>query len=376
MPVLGTPLFDRLLALGMVGLAVVVAVLRDAPSLTRDVLLLGFALSPWLVRAVRPVDLPMWVLSLPPLAAVAVLLSDGLQHEPSPLLLLILVVCAGFQAPLREGLLINAAACGVVVVAAAQARHVEEAFIWSVGLTLGWAFGHSSRLQVEGMARLQAAQDLLAQQAAAEERRRVAREVHDVIAHTLAVTMLHLTGARLALAEGDTDEALRGMQDAERLGRDSLAGLRRSVGLLTTSESAVAPPAPTADDLEQLVAQYRAAGADVELSCTGRTDELSPEVGLELFRVAQESLANAVRHAPGSRVRVELDTRGPLRLVIEDDGGAGGTPSTAGTGVGVPGMRERAAQLGGTLTAGPSGPGWRVELVAPLNAESSPVRVA
>lgn len=366
MPVTGTRSFDRLLALGMVGLAVVVAVLREAPSLPRDVLLLTAAISPWLLKAVRPLELPTLLYALPPLLGVTLLLADGLPHEPSPLLLLLLVVCAGYQAPRGEGLVVNGAACAVVFVAAVQARHLEEAFIWCVGLTLGWAFGHSSRLQVEAMARLRAAQDTLAQQAAAEERRRVAREVHDVIAHTLAVTMLHLTGARLALAEGDADEALRGMQDAERLGRDSLAGLRRSVGLLTTSESALAPPAPTAADLEQLVAEYRAAGADVELTTRGCPADLPPEVGLAVFRVAQESLANAVRHAPGSRVRVELEAGEGVRLLVVDDGGPTGAPSSGGTGVGVPGMRERAAQLGGSLEAGPSGAGWRVELVAPL----------
>lgn len=234
MPVPGSVRFDRLLALGVLGLAVVIAALRDSGSLVRDALLLAVAVSPWLVKAVRPIALPTWLSALPPLVAVGLLLTDGLANQPSPLLLLILVVCVGWQAPLRESLAANLAACGLLVVAGFD---VEEAFIWSVGLTLGWAFGHSSRCQEQAMQRLRQAQDTIAEQAAADERRRVAREVHDVIAHTtLAVTMLHLTGARLALAEGDQDEALRGMQDAERLGRDSLAGLRRSVGLLTTAD--------------------------------------------------------------------------------------------------------------------------------------------
>ncbi len=373
MPIPGTLLFDRLSALGNVGLALVVLVLRDSPDPARDVLLLALGISPWLVKALRPVHMSTWAFALPPLVCVGVLLTDGLSHEPSPLLLLILVVCVGWQAPLRESLAVNAAACGLVVAAALSMRHVEEAFIWCIGISLGLAFGHSSRCQAEALERLKEAQQSLAEQAAADERRRVAREVHDVIAHTLAVTMLHLTGARLALAEGDDEEALRGLQDAERLGRDSLAGLRRSVGLLTTSESATASPAPSAADVPQLIAQYRAAGVDVALTVQGAPETLPPEVGLAVFRVAQESLANAVRPAPGSRVHVELDARGPVRLLVEDHGGDGTSAGGPATGVGVPGMQERAALLGGTLHAGPSRGGWRVELVAPLGAAAVPV---
>ena len=366
MPVPTTPRFDRLLALGVIGLALLVHALREPVHPWRDALLLAVAVSPWIAKALTRWQIPTWLFALPTLAGVGALLGSGGEHESSPLLLLILVVSAGFRAPLWESLTVNALACGLILGAAWRADHVEDALIWGVGITLGWAFGHSSRCQVIALQRLEAAQETLAQTAAADERRRVAREVHDVIAHTLAVTMLHLTGARLALAEGDTDEALRGMQDAERLGRDSLAGLRRSVGLLTTSESAVTPPAPGAGDLRQLVAQYRAAGAEVELTMSGSPDALPAAVGLAVFRVAQESLANAVRHAPGSRIRVVLDARDPLRLVVIDQGGAAAAPGQEGSGVGIPGMRERAAQLGGTLEAGPVDRGWRVELVAPL----------
>lgn len=368
MPVPWSSRFDRLLAAGVVGLAVVIAVLRGPSDPVREALLLALAVSPWVVLAVRPLPLRPWIRGLPTLAGVGALLTDQLDHEPSPLLLLILVVCVGFDAEVRESLAVNLAVCALLLTSATASGLLEDAFIWCVGITLGWAFGHSSRRQAEALSRLEAAQDSLAEQAAAEERRRVAREVHDVIAHTLAVTMLHLTGARLALAEGDSEEALRGLQDAERLGRDSLAGLRRSVGLLTSSESATGPPAPAAVDIVALVAQYRAAGADVALTTWGNLEDLPGEAGLAVFRVAQESLANAVRHAPGSRVRVELDVRGPLRLVVADVGGRTGSAPEPGSGVGVPGMRERAALLGGTLQAGPDGSGWRVEMVAPLGS--------
>ena len=373
MPVPGKMLFDRLLALGVVALAVAIAALRGSPTPARDAALLALAVSPWLVKAVRPVSLPVWLLAVPTLVGVGVLVTDGLPHEPSPLLLLILVVCAGWEARRGEGLAVNLAACGLLVAAAASMRHIEEAFIWCIGLTLGWAFGHSSRCQAEAMRRLEQAQETIAAQAAVDERRRMAREVHDVIAHTFAVTMLHLTGARLALVEGDSEEAMRGLQEAERLGRDSLKGLRRSVGLLSTSESATAPPAPTAQDLPELVAQYRAAGVRVECTVAGDPAALPADVGLAVFRVAQESLANAVRHAPGSRIRVELDVRGPVRLLVVDDGGTGPGPGSSGSGVGIPGMRERAALLDGTLEAGPAGPGWRVELTAPLAVRADAV---
>jgi signal transduction histidine kinase len=368
MPPFGTRRFDQCMALLVIALSVAIAFVRATPPTTTDLLLLALAASPWVATAAGWCWRPA-VFAVTTLTAVWALMAVTPAHaDPTPLLFLLLVVRLGWDARPRTSIPVLAASCGVIVYWGVVSEF-DAVFIWCVGLSMGWAFANASRCQVDALERLRAAQETLADRAAADERRRVAREVHDVIAHTLAVTMLHLTGARLALAEGDADEALRGLTDAERLGRDSLAGLRRSVGLLTTDESATAPPAPGVDDLQQLVAQYVAAGAQVDYHVTGAPCALPPEVGLAVYRVAQESLANAARHAPGARVTVALDVRGPVRLVVSDDGSST-VPVQPGTGLGIPGMHERAAQLGGTLEAGPHGRGWRVELVAPLAVEA------
>src|SRR5207237_7269040 len=126
-------------------------------------------------------------------------------------------------------------------------------------------------------------------------RQRIAREIHDVVAHSLAVTMLHLTGARLALHR-DPKEAEQALLEAERLGRESLAEIRRTVGLLAPEGTGTAAPMPTAVDIPQLVREFEAAGLDVDFELTCDAHALARATGLGLYRVAQESLSKAVWH--------------------------------------------------------------------------------
>src|SRR5436853_615896 len=119
------------------------------------------------------------------------------------------------------------------------------AFAYVLGIGIAWAWGYAVRQQYHLIVELKAAQAGLAERAAADERQRIAREIHDVVAHSLAVTMLHLTGARLAL-QHDPAEAAEALAEAERLGRQSLADIRRTVGLLADGGRAgAAPPMPT-----------------------------------------------------------------------------------------------------------------------------------
>ncbi len=124
-----------------------------------------------------------------------------------------------------------------------------------------------------------------------------------MIAHSLAVAMLHLTAARLAVRRGDSAAANEALEEAEQAGRHSLAEVRRTIGLLR-QDSTIEPPAPMATDLGELVDGFRSAGLQVELTVEGELAALSPQVGLALYRIVQESLANVVRHTPGASASV------------------------------------------------------------------------
>ena len=231
---------------------------------------------------------------------------------------------------------------------------------WLIGMLFAWAGGLAVRKQMETEVRLRSAQDDLAAQAAAEERRRIAREVHDLVAHSLAVTMLHLTGARLALADGEVTEASNALAEAERLGRSSMSGIRRAVGLLADqSADPEWSPEPDERDIAPLVADYKRAGLDVQLAETGSPISCEPTTGLGIFRVVQESLANAVQHAPGSPVRVELDwADDALTVRVTNPIAAPVMPTRPGHGL--VGMRERIEALGGQFAAGYTDGEWRV----------------
>jgi signal transduction histidine kinase len=234
---------------------------------------------------------------------------------------------------------------------------------WTIGVLASWAGGYTANRQRQLVADLRAAQDDLARQAAAEERRRIAREVHDLIAHSLAITMLHLTGARYHMTR-DPQRAAEALAQAEQLGRQSMADIRRTVGLLgSNGQAGVARPLPGADEIPDLVEAFTRAGLGVTYRSTGDAAGLPSAAGLELYRIAQEALSNVVKHAPGANVVVDLQIgEREVLLCVRDDGGPGGAqPLAIGTGLGIMGMRERAALLGGTLSAQPSGAGWLVE---------------
>jgi signal transduction histidine kinase len=164
------------------------------------------------------------------------------------------------------------------------------------------------------------------------------------------------------------EEALRA---AEALGRSSMDELRRTVGLLRSADEpgGVAPPLPSAGEVASLVEYAQAAGLAVELRTRGDIARIPPTVGAAVYRIAQESLANAARHAPRARTVLELELAdGQVRLVAETSGPAAApTKESERSRYGLVGMRERAAALGGELAAGPTPDGWRVSCRLPLN---------
>jgi signal transduction histidine kinase len=234
---------------------------------------------------------------------------------------------------------------------------------WMAGTTLAVAAGLLVRHERDLTAQLREAQAGLAERARAEERNRIARELHDVIAHTLTVSLLHVSSARLAVEHG-LDDAARSLAEAERLGRESLDEVRMAVGMLhQDGDAGWTAPLPGAGDLPALIDQFRSAGADAAFTVDGDTGRLPATTGLALYRILQEALTNAIKHAPGAHTAVHLAVDADeVRLAVDTSG----EPSM-GTGLGVLNMRERAEALGGTCAAGPGGRGWLVRTSFPLS---------
>jgi signal transduction histidine kinase len=214
----------------------------------------------------------------------------------------------------------------------------------------------------------QQAQAQLAEHAAADERRRIAREVHDVIAHSLSITLLHVTGARRGLQQDrDIDDAVEALEQAEQLGRQAMADIRRTVGLLDSAGPLRIAPEPTVDDISDLVDDFARAGLQIDFGVDGPFDRVSAAVGLALYRITQESLANIAKHSPDSHSTVSLAiSRTAATLTVANRLPVAVAAAAASEGRGVRGMRQRVQLLGGTIGIGPSEDGWQVRAVVPL----------
>ena len=221
--------------------------------------------------------------------------------------------------------------------------------------------------------RLERERDQQAQLAAAAERARIAREVHDIVAHNIAV-MIALADGAAYTAETNPGQAASVMGQVAATGRSALGEMRRLVGVLREPATPGHAPQPGLDDLEELIASVRAAGLPVRLTVTGPPFALPPSAQLALYRITQEALTNTLKHAPGTTAQVRLAyLPGQVELEVTDDGRTGAVPpggesaGLPGGGHGIAGMRERAATFGGQVSAGPrSGGGWLVRTVLRL----------
>ena len=229
-------------------------------------------------------------------------------------------------------------------------------------------------------AALDAQREASAHAAVVEERARIAREVHDAVAHSVSVMTLQIGGLRrqldAVLVDRPTEREV--MLGLERLGRQSVDELRTLVGILrddTTPDGRTpTAPEPSLARVPDLVADVRAAGLPVELAVRGEPAQIPPSVDVSAYRIIQEALTNVLRHAPGSATRVAVEHESSAVIVVVEDDGAGTPPAEDSTltprrgigGHGLVGMRERVAVHGGTLEAGPAGTGFRVRACFPL----------
>ncbi|MEU8684669.1 sensor histidine kinase [Streptomyces sp. NPDC048611] len=269
----------------------------------------------------------------------------------------------------------------------AEGRRVGESLFVTVLLTvpfvLAWVLGDSMRTRraywaqlEERAARLEKEREAQSRIAVAAERARIARELHDVVAHNVSVMVVQADGAAYVL-DSAPEQTRQALETISGTGRQALAEMRRLLGVLRTGEqpeSGEYVPQPGVEQLTDLIEQVRGAGLPVDFRTVGEPRELPSSVALTVYRIVQEALTNTRKHGgPHVGATVRLAYRDDdLDLLVEDDGrGAqrelyeeGGAD---GLGHGLIGMRERVGMVGGTLAAGPRpGGGFRVSAVLPL----------
>ena len=237
---------------------------------------------------------------------------------------------------------------------------------------IAWLIGNSIR-QAQARADLVRAQ--AAAQAAMAERLRVARELHDIVAHSIGIIAIQ-AGSGRRVFDARPDEARDALATIEATSRETLSGLRRMVKGLRNADPEAGPgqapfdPAPGLAGIDRLTAVTLDAGVQVDVDWRGSREPLPADIDLSAFRIIQEAVTNVVRHAGTGQCRVSIERQeGQLSIEVTDSGRGG---STAGTGYGITGMRERAALLGGDFSAGPRpGGGFRVTARLPLPAPAA-----
>ncbi|RKE21536.1 sensor histidine kinase [Streptomyces sp. TLI_171] len=298
--------------------------------------------------------------------AAGLLVVAGLAHEGGADTLASVVWCglavlAVIRLPLAAGLLTAGAALASYGLGSGDSLLVMLAVAGGIGL-LGYLLRLDSQARSAQRALLaqeRAAQAAQAESAALAERARIAREIHDVLAHSLSAQLVHLEAARLMLDAGaERAEVRERIVAARRMAQDGLSETRQALSALRGEF------APVAEFVAELAAQSGA-----ELTVDGVPRPLPAEPGLAVRRTAQEALTNARKHAPGGRVAVRLAyLEGSVELTVRNSGaprGADPMLGDSGSGYGLLGMRERAELLGGELLAGPEDGGWRVLLRVP-----------
>ena len=369
-------LYDAVLAIWLMALSVsLLTTFLDGIDGTRRVLAVGLIVIHTGAIAFRRIaPWPVLLVNLATAVGVVSLDFPPVVLHLTPLVALYSVAAETPRSSSRWGLLLAVATLVAVETIGGWPSDGGTAIGNLVGLTATWLFGTSvherkryvSQLE-ERTRQLEEARLQLAERAVTEERLRIARELHDVVAHNLSMIAVQ-SGMGAHVIDRSPGEAKNALVAIEEGSREALDEMRRLVGVLRGSDRTTElAPAPGVDQIPALVERVGASGPAVELQVRGEPGDLPPGVDLTTYRIAQESLTNVLKHAHAERVRVTL-TYGPTSLVLEivDDGAGGSTE--AETGHGLDGMRERALMYGGTIDAGPlEEGGFRVRAELPLD---------
>ena len=298
------------------------------------------------------------------------------------LALILAIFSVASRRPPRASVPMVAVAAATIYVATVignptQEHDLREALGFCFPISMLWLVGNHLRvrnLQTEAAEaradRLERERALAEERAAGEERARIARELHDVVAHSLSVIVVQ-AGAARRVASSHPGAPLEALASIETTGRQAMTEMRRLLGMLRKGEH-VAPlaPQPGLERLDALLDKVRAAGLDVQLEEEGKPFPLPPGLDVSAFRIVQEALTNCLRHADARRAVVRIEY-GPqeLRLSVSDDGVGVRAGSAGSAGHGLAGMQERVEMFGGRLEAnGQSGSGFSVVATLPLGS--------
>ncbi len=376
---------DSVLAGIFITVSVVVGLTTTTPVNERDIgalgwlLIVGMAL-PISFRRTRPVP-AMWAV----LAATMPYWVLNYADDPTGPSLLVAIYSVGAHVDKPRSLRHGAAAVTTILsIGLAGVVLPEEDLPWFalpaflVMYGTAWILGDNLRTRRAYLRELEltaahgeAKQLAEAERAVAEERTRIARELHDVVAHSLSVMVVQAGAARRVL-QSDPERASVALAAIESTGRESLNEMRRILGVLRSDdEQADLAPPPSLDDFGRLIDQCENAGLPVEITVEGDSTSLPASLEASAYRVVQEGLTNALKHAGPASAAVRLVYHPDiLEVHVNDDGrGASTKSSSPSSGQGLIGMRERVEAFGGTLTAGPRrGGGYAVSATFPLGS--------
>jgi signal transduction histidine kinase len=353
-----------------------------APHVIHRPIVALLALGWTLPFALRP-RFPLWA----PLAALAALATFALVSPERSITSLTLPFLAALAGAVSLGLIGDrrqsvagwAAVIATTSIVSSKSGNAYSDFFWTtLILTLAWFFGSAlgsrteqARELSERVEAVERERATATERATAEERARIARELHDVVAHSVSVMVVQASGVRRLLRDEQHRER-EALLSVEQIGRQALTEMRRMLGVMRTGEEAPAAlaPQPGLQHLDRLIAQVEEAGLPVSLRVEGDRPEISPGVDLSAYRIVQEGLTNALKHAKGAHAEVVVRyIDSSVELEIADDG-PGGT-SGDGMGHGLVGMRERVALYGGTIESGPrAGGGFVLRAQLPVEGHA------
>ncbi len=382
LPAASPSLVDVAIALGLTALSVVALVGGAEDAGGRDPLSIGLLFAetlPLVVRRRSPIA--VLVVTLGATILHAWLANTETLNESLGALVAMFTVAEVYE---RRVAAIAALAVGVTFGALIVSKVGVPAGLSGLIQTLlavagAWALGdwaQTRRRYADAVAETGRLQSLAAERTAAQavqdERDRIARELHDIVSHHVSVIVIQAGAARTALDRRPQD-ARTALEAIERTGRQAMVDMRRMLGILGegsgSGDGAALEPMPDLGRLGALVDEVRAAGLPVALRVEGTPSDIDPGVGLSAYRIVQESLTNALKHASGARAEVVVRYgERAIDLEVSDAGGQRAETDPSGGGRGLVGMRERVALYGGTLQAGPTPTGFRVAAHLPLDA--------